>query len=116
MALDRKEGTLIVLLEACVCSDVRMALDIFFISEIREWLIANNLKLNDQKSEFFPIVPASAKTLVDWLASTVVGLSSHGGSSERSWCLPGQSLGHVCQHVYDHQVLLLPASSYQPDK
>ncbi|KAI0214298.1 hypothetical protein LSAT2_000614, partial [Lamellibrachia satsuma] len=63
MALDRKEGTLIVLLEACV-------------SEIREWLIANNLKLNDQKSEFFPIVPASAKTLVDWLASSVVGLSS----------------------------------------
>ena len=33
----------------------------------------NYLKLNDQKNEFLPIVPASAKKLVDGLAITVGG-------------------------------------------
>ena len=43
------------------------------VSEIQKWLTANSLKLNDQKSKFLPIVPASAKKLVDGFAITVGG-------------------------------------------
>ena len=34
------------------------------IMEIREWLTSNYLKVNDQKTEFLPIVPVSAKKLI----------------------------------------------------
>ena len=35
---------------------------------------------------------------------------------KRPWCLVRQSHGYFRQHTNDHQVLLLPPLSYQPDK
>ena len=41
--------------------------------EIREWLTSNYPKVNDQKTEFFPIVPVSAKKLIKELSISVGG-------------------------------------------
>ena len=35
------------------------------IMEIREWLTSNYLKVNDQKTDFLPIMPVSAKKLIN---------------------------------------------------
>ncbi|MEG7522735.1 MAG: reverse transcriptase domain-containing protein, partial [Chromatiales bacterium] len=43
------------------------------IMEIREWLTSNDLKVNDQKTELLPIVPVSAKKLVNELSISVGG-------------------------------------------
>ena len=43
------------------------------IAEIREWMTSNYLKLNDGKTEFMPVVPVSAKHLVDGLSILVGG-------------------------------------------
>jgi hypothetical protein len=43
------------------------------IAEIREWLTRNYLKLNDLKTEFLPIVPSSARALVEGLVLNVSG-------------------------------------------
>ena len=43
------------------------------IMEIREWLSSNYLKVNYQKTEFLPIVPVSAKKLVNKLGISVGG-------------------------------------------
>ena len=43
------------------------------IMEIREWLTSNYLKVNDQKTEFLPIVPVSAKKLIKELSISVGG-------------------------------------------
>ena len=41
--------------------------------DIREWLTSNYLKVNDQKTEFLPIVPVSAKKLIKELSISVGG-------------------------------------------
>ena len=77
------------------------------------WLTPNYLKLNDhQKSEFLPIVPASAKKCVDGLAITVDGALIPVVDKMKDIGVYLDSR----QHVYDHQVLILPPSLYQPDK
>ena len=43
------------------------------IMDIREWLTSNYLKVNDQKTEFLPIVPVSAKKLIKELSISVGG-------------------------------------------
>ena len=43
------------------------------IIEIQEWLTANYLKVNDQKTEFLPIVLVSAKKLINKLSVSVGG-------------------------------------------
>ena len=43
------------------------------IMEIREWLNSNYIKVNDQKTEFLPIVPVSAKKLIKELSISVGG-------------------------------------------
>ena len=43
------------------------------IMEIREWLTSNYLKVNDQKTDFLPIVPVSAKKLIKELSISVGG-------------------------------------------
>ena len=43
------------------------------IIEIREWLTANYLKVNDQKTEFLLIMPVSVKKLINELSISVGG-------------------------------------------
>ena len=43
------------------------------IMEIGEWLNSNDLKVNDRKTEFLPIVPVSAKKLIKELSISVGG-------------------------------------------
>ena len=43
------------------------------IIEIQEWLTANYLKVNDQKTEFLPIVLVSAKKIINELSVSVGG-------------------------------------------
>ena len=43
------------------------------IMEIQEWLTANYLKVNDQKTEFLLIMPVSAKKLINELSISVGG-------------------------------------------
>ena len=43
------------------------------IMETREWFNSNYIKVNDQKTEFLPIVPVSANTLIKELSITVGG-------------------------------------------
>ena len=44
-----------------------------WIMEIREWLTSNYLKVNDQKTDFLPIVPVSTKKLINELSISVGG-------------------------------------------
>ena len=44
------------------------------IIEIREWLTANYLKINDQKTNFLLIMPVSAKKLINELSISVGGI------------------------------------------
>ena len=41
--------------------------------DIRKWLTSNYIKVNDQKTEFLPIVPVSAKKLINELRISVGG-------------------------------------------
>ena len=43
------------------------------IMEIQEWLTSNYLKVNDQKTDFLPIMPVSAKKLIYELSISVGG-------------------------------------------
>ena len=43
------------------------------IMEIREWLTSNYLKVNDQKTDFLPIMPVSAKKSINKLSISVGG-------------------------------------------
>lgn len=58
-------------LEACIC-------------DIREWMTSNYLKLNDGKTEFLPIVPTSAKHLVEGLTINVGGITVSAVNSVRN--------------------------------
>lgn len=49
-------------LEACIC-------------DIRKWVTINYLKLNDGNTEFLPIVPTSAKHLIEELTINVGGIA-----------------------------------------
>jgi hypothetical protein len=45
------------------------------IAEIKAWMAANYLKVNDEKTEFLPVVPRSARSLLDGLTINVGGIT-----------------------------------------
>ena len=60
------------------------------ILEIQEWLTTNYLKVNDQKTEFLPIVLVSAKKLINELNVTVGGtLIQDVDQVKKRWCVLG---------------------------
>ena len=58
--------------------------------EIQEWLTSNYLKVNDQKTDFLPIMPVSAKKLINELSISVGGtLIQVVDKVKKPWCVLG---------------------------
>ena len=66
------------------------------IAEIKTWITANYLKVNDDKSEFMPVVPGSAAHLLEGLTISIGEVRVSAVKNVMKFgCLSGLSFGHV---------------------